>query len=108
MFKKVKPKLCLLILCFSLCLPTYVVAETINSHSTTIKVELKRTDSEQSPPTENLNGSSNQILNSTKKKQGILPQTGEIMNHWYSWLGVFLVILISTLFYSKIHAKKKN
>jgi hypothetical protein len=30
------------------------------------------------------------------------------MNHWCSWLGVFLVILVSTLFYSKIHAKKKT
>ncbi|MEB8418521.1 LPXTG cell wall anchor domain-containing protein [Enterococcus casseliflavus] len=107
MFKMVKPKLCLLVLCFSLCLPTYVVAETIDSRSTPIKVELKRTDSEQSPPTENLNGGSNQILNSTKKKQGILPQTGEIMNHWYSWLGVFLVILVSTLLYSKTQQKKK-
>ena len=107
MFKKIRPKLCLLVLCFSLCLPTYAIAETIDSHSTPIKVELKRTDSEQSPPTENPNDRSSQLLNSPKKKQGILPQTGEIMNYWYSWLGVILVILISTLFYSKIHQKKK-
>ncbi|MEB8419308.1 LPXTG cell wall anchor domain-containing protein [Enterococcus casseliflavus] len=107
MFKKVKPKLCLLILCLSLCLPTYVVAETIDSHSTPIKVELKRNASEQSSPIENPNGRNNQILNSTKKKQGVLPQTGEIMNHWYSWLGVFLVILVSTLLYSKTQQKKK-
>ncbi|WP_423240870.1 LPXTG cell wall anchor domain-containing protein [Enterococcus hirae] len=37
----------------------------------------------------------------------MLPQTGEIMNHWYSWLGVFLVILVSTLLYSKTQQKKK-
>ena len=107
MFKKVKPKLCLLVLFFSLCLPTYVVAETIDSHSTPIKVELKRTASEQSPSTENPNDRSSQLLNSPKKKQSVLPQTGEIMNHWYSWLGVILVILVSALLYSKIYQKKK-
>lgn len=48
-----------------------------------------------------------QASSSSKHNQIFLPQTGEVTNHWYSCLGIFLIILVSTLFYSKINQKKK-
>jgi LPXTG-motif cell wall-anchored protein len=105
MCNKWKRCFCILVLCFSLFFPIHGLADTNDSQKTEIKVELKEPISPN-----NLPGEQEQLStkNTTSKKVSTsLPQTGEIMNHWYSCLGVFLVILVSTLFYSKTQQKKK-
>ncbi|EOS7966712.1 LPXTG cell wall anchor domain-containing protein [Enterococcus hirae] len=106
MFNKTKSKLYLVILCFLLCLPACVGADTIDSHNTTVKVELKRNHSEQVQSSEELQKEKKQSPNLSKKRQESFPQTGEIMNHWYSWIGVCLLILISTIYYFKKNKSK--
>lgn len=98
---------CILVLCFSLFLflPIHGLADTTDSQKTEVNVELKEPILPKDLPGEQEQVSTKNTT--SKKVSALLPQTGEIMNHWYSWLGVFLVILISTLFYSKIHQKKK-
>ena len=106
MCDKWKRFFCIIVLCFSLFFPIHGLSDTTDAQKTEVNVELKEPISPK-----NLPGEQEQLStkNTTSKKVSTsLPQTGEIMNHWYSWLGVFLVILVSTLFYSKIHAKKKN
>ncbi|MEB8416385.1 LPXTG cell wall anchor domain-containing protein [Enterococcus casseliflavus] len=85
---------------------TMIFAAMTDSKETDVAVELRETiaPDKDLPGVENVSAESDIV----PKRRGVLPKTGEIMNHGYSWLGGALVLFGSTLYYSKKIVKGRD